>query len=44
MNYKGRTKILFIDENLYKKLKNNTLKGIERFKIENIAKEWLEEE
>ena len=32
---------LYFDKNLYKKLKNNTSKGIERFKIENIAEEWL---
>ena len=33
---------LFYDKELYKKIKANTLKSVERFSVKNIVNEWLE--
>jgi N-acetylgalactosamine-N,N'-diacetylbacillosaminyl-diphospho-undecaprenol 4-alpha-N-acetylgalactosaminyltransferase len=33
---------LFYDRDLYKRLKKNTRKSIERFDINNILKDWME--
>lgn len=33
---------LFYDKELYKKIKANTLKSVERFSVKNIINEWLE--
>jgi N-acetylgalactosamine-N,N'-diacetylbacillosaminyl-diphospho-undecaprenol 4-alpha-N-acetylgalactosaminyltransferase len=32
---------LFYDQKLYEKLKANTRKNVEKFKVENIVKDWI---
>jgi glycosyltransferase involved in cell wall biosynthesis len=32
---------LFYDRELYKKIKTNTRKSVERFDVKNFVKEWL---